>query len=348
MSKEFDSLIKDLGCKKASDVPDCEKIPTGISELDRVLSGGLPRGHVSEWFGSPSSHKTTVLLKTIANCQKNDPNFIALFCDNEGTFDRQWAKANGIDLDRLLLPEYDFADDLFDKNIYPILVKNVVDLIVIDSVATLNFKRLASRDTSKESERDVTMNTRLERPTRMTDICNDLTGGFTWKKNYIKLGNTKTHIAFINHLKKDMQGRDKSPGGEALKFRASIRVKVRLTGKKEFDEGSPISQNIFVKVLKNKVGIPFLETELKYSWEKNDYFPLLDYAVIQKALDMKLVEKSANGFFKSEYFKGSCKEIGFFKKLQSSPELVEKLGIDYKDYFGEGVGESVIEETEGE
>ncbi|MBV9183729.1 MAG: hypothetical protein JO356_20680, partial [Acidobacteria bacterium] len=46
--------------------PRPEMLSTGIPELD-AMTGGIPRGCLSEIFGPPSSGKTSVLLATLAS-----------------------------------------------------------------------------------------------------------------------------------------------------------------------------------------------------------------------------------------------------------------------------------------
>jgi hypothetical protein len=43
-----------------------ELFPTGIAEVDALLNGGIPRGSITEVFGTPSTGKTSFCLSTIA------------------------------------------------------------------------------------------------------------------------------------------------------------------------------------------------------------------------------------------------------------------------------------------
>src|SRR5213594_4610000 len=48
-----------------------EVIPTGSIALDLALGvGGVPRGRITEIYGTESSGKTTISLQIIAECQK--------------------------------------------------------------------------------------------------------------------------------------------------------------------------------------------------------------------------------------------------------------------------------------
>jgi recombination protein RecA len=76
-----------------------DTVSTGIEEIDR-LTGGLPRGRITEVYGPDSSGRTTLLLSSIAQITEQEE-----FCgivDPDGTFDPVSAEAMGVDLGRLL------------------------------------------------------------------------------------------------------------------------------------------------------------------------------------------------------------------------------------------------------
>src|SRR5688500_9648251 len=64
----FSGLAKAEGVKRLSDIRATEspRMPTGISELDRVLGGGLVAGQVVLIGGDPGVGKSTLLLQALA------------------------------------------------------------------------------------------------------------------------------------------------------------------------------------------------------------------------------------------------------------------------------------------
>ena len=54
----------------AVDADACEPVPTGVSELDRVLSGGLVPGSVTLIGGEPGIGKSTLLLQAAASAAR--------------------------------------------------------------------------------------------------------------------------------------------------------------------------------------------------------------------------------------------------------------------------------------
>jgi len=73
---------------------------TGVSGLDDLLHGGLPRGHVSEIHGPASSGRTGLALATIARATR--AGALAAWVDPGDRLDPHSAAAAGVDLDRLL------------------------------------------------------------------------------------------------------------------------------------------------------------------------------------------------------------------------------------------------------
>jgi len=75
-------------------------VATGVPALDACLSGGLPRGQLSEIAGPRSSGRTTVLLRMLAAAAERGE--IVALVDTSDCFDVQSATDAGIDLARLL------------------------------------------------------------------------------------------------------------------------------------------------------------------------------------------------------------------------------------------------------
>ncbi len=112
-----------------------EVIPSGSIALDIALGvGGYPKGRIIEVFGPESSGKTTFALHAIAEAQKKGG--YAAFIDAEHALDPTYAKALGVDTDNLILSQPDNGEQALE--IVEALVRsNVIDIIVIDSVAAL-------------------------------------------------------------------------------------------------------------------------------------------------------------------------------------------------------------------
>lgn len=78
---------------------DATNLSTGIQSLDDLI-GGIPRGSLSEIFGSVSSGRTSLLSSMLAYATTHDE--ICALVDTHNVFAPVTAAAAGIDLDRLL------------------------------------------------------------------------------------------------------------------------------------------------------------------------------------------------------------------------------------------------------
>jgi len=110
-------------------------ISTGAFNLDIALGiGGIPKGRITEVYGSEASGKTTLTLHIAAECQKTGGT--VAFVDAEHALDTAYAKRLGVQTDNLLLSQPDGGEQALE--ITETLVRSsAVDLIIIDSVAAL-------------------------------------------------------------------------------------------------------------------------------------------------------------------------------------------------------------------
>ncbi len=82
-----------------------EKIPvqvlsSGIAQVDSFTGGGLPRGAITEIFGSASSGRTSFMLSNLAYATSHDE--VCALVDTSNAFDPDSATQAGINLERLL------------------------------------------------------------------------------------------------------------------------------------------------------------------------------------------------------------------------------------------------------
>src|SRR5579864_1429123 len=79
--------------------PRPEMLSTGILEVDK-LTGGIPRGCLTEIYGAASSGKTSVLLATIAAATRREETCVLV--DASDSFDPASGQAAGINFGKLL------------------------------------------------------------------------------------------------------------------------------------------------------------------------------------------------------------------------------------------------------
>jgi recombination protein RecA len=227
-------------------VRDVPVISTGSLLIDyrALIIGGLPRGRVTEIYGSESSGKTTLALHCIASAQKAGGT--AAFIDAEHALDISYAQALGINIDDLLVSQPDSGEQALD--IAETLVRsNAIDIIVIDSVAALVPRAEIEGDMG---DSHMGLQARL-----MSQALRKLSGA---------ISKTKTCAIFINQTRQKIGvvygNPETTPGGNALKFYASVRLQIKNAG--PIKEGTQVMGNrTRVKVVKNKMAPPFKEVE---------------------------------------------------------------------------------------
>ena len=241
LNKALTDIQKMFGKKAIGNFYEVESIPelfsTGSIKLDKVL-GGFPEGRIIEIYGPEGSGKTTLSIHTLADVQKKEHN--VAFIDIEGTFDPVYANALGLDVNKLI-----FASPSTGEETLEITEKLVrtgeVKAIVIDSVATLLPSKAAEGD---YGDANMGLHARL------------MSQGL--KKLLPVVKKNKTMIIFINQLREKIgvmfQSPETTPGGNSLKFYASVRLDIRKYGSVIKDkEGNVIGEPKKVKIIKSKI-----------------------------------------------------------------------------------------------
>lgn len=228
----------------SNEVVTMPSIPTGLMDLDyRVIGiGGVPRGRFTEIFGPASCGKTSLALSIVANAQKAGGT--AAYIDAEHALDPTYARSLGVNMDEVFLSQPDYGEqglDIADR----IIRSNACDVLIIDSVAALVPK--AELDGEMEDQQ-MGLHARM-----MSKACRKLTG---------ITRNAGTAVLWINQTREKigvMYGNpETTTGGNALRFYASIRIRMSQTGKMSSDGKR---KNTHFNVVKNKVGVPFRETD---------------------------------------------------------------------------------------
>ncbi len=304
IEKEFGKgAIMSLGDMTALDV---EGISTGSLSLDIALGGkGLPRGRVVEIYGAEACGKTTIALHAIAQAQKTGG--VAAFIDAEHALDPSWAKRVGVDLDALLVSQPGYGEEAL--RIAEMLIKsNVVDIIVIDSVAALVPKN--EIQDSEIGDTKVGLQARL-----MSQALRILTP---------TVNKSNTCLVFINQIRQKIGVMYGDPntttGGLALKFYASVRMEAkRVTHVKDGDE--TIGAETRVRVVKNKIAPPFRNAEFEILHDRGIDF---EGDVLKLAIEDEVIEKSGAHFSYKEQRLGHGKDATV-QFLRENPTVRDEI-----------------------
>ena len=247
-----------------------DSISTGSLSLDMALGvGGLPRGRITEIYGPESGGKSTLAMHVVAEAQKLGG--LALYVDAEHAMDTEYARALGVDVDKLYLAQPSNGEEALE--IADAMIRSgALDVVVIDSVAALVPK---AEIEGEMGDSHVGIQARM-----MSQALRKLGGS---------LNKSNTAAIFINQLREKigvMYGNpETTPGGRALKFWASVRLEVRKGDAIKIGTDQ-IGSRTKVKIVKNKVAPPFKVAEFDMIFGKgiSRSGDLLDVAVTKNVV----------------------------------------------------------------
>ena len=225
--------------------PRSHKIPLSSPLVNWALYGGIPRCKISEFYGDPGCGKSSTAIDLCKNAKiefdkeyqekldelrekagKGDKNAkIQLedvieqgpkkifYLDIEHSFDDEWSETLGINSDEIdIMQPPDAPGEEILQMVEDLVSTGEVGLIVIDSVPSIVPQAVLDK---KYGERTVASLAGL-----LTTFCT---------KIIPKLTRYQCTLLFINQLRDNMDNpyAEKTPGGRALKFYASLRILFR-------------------------------------------------------------------------------------------------------------------------
>jgi recombination protein RecA len=306
LDKESEKINTDFGSgtiMSLSEKPHTKDdiISTGSLELDIALGvGGLPKGRIVEIYGGESSGKTTIATHVVAESQKQGG--VCVYIDAEHAFDRDYAANIGVNVDELRISQADFGEQSLSVAEH-VIDTGAVDVVVIDSVAALVPQ---GEYEGEMGESKMGLQARL-----MSQALRKLAG---------KVSKNNVLLIFINQIREKIGVMFGNPettsGGNALKFYASVRLRVS----REIPKGAtePTGNKVTVKVVKNKVAPPFRKAEFDIIFGQG-----IDRAgeVIDKAVELDIIKKSGSWFVLPDGTK------------QQGRDKLRELLVDNEEYY---------------
>lgn len=295
-------VVMRLGEQRSIEV---ETIPTGSVTLDELLgTGGYPRGRVIEIFGPESSGKTTMALHAVAEVQRRGG--VAAFVDAEHALDVTYASRLGVDVDQVLVSQPDSGEQALE--ITEALVRSgAVDIVVVDSVAALVPQAELE---GQMGDAHMGLQARL-----MSQALRKLTG---------ITNRTGCIVLFLNQVRQKIGvvfgNAEVTPGGNALKFYASVRLEIRRTGSIKKGEES-IGNKTKLKVVKNKLAPPFRSAEIEIYFGRG---VCKAAELLTLAEERGLLTKSGSWLSLGDERLGQGRE-NVRERLLSEPALLERL-----------------------
>ena len=236
-------------------------VSTGSIMADYIIGGnktatgepqcpGFPRGKITEVFGPQGSGKTTLTLHACAQAQRSGGS--AVFIDFENAISLDWASKIGVDLEddeKWHLWQPNVMEEGFE--LIDAYISAGVDIVVVDSIPAMTPQKELEGNISDIDQGGIGLKARLM--SRLTQkIVNQ---------------NEGTALVFINQVRQNIStgyggGGETTPGGNAIKFYTSLRLRLEekstkkdqvvneLTGEEKTE---PVETETELKVIKTKV-----------------------------------------------------------------------------------------------
>jgi len=342
--KSMKREVVQLASERKQDSP--ARIPTGVFNVDYALGGGWPVGRVSLVWGPKASFKTSMFLKSIANAQKMCANCwiphnpltgeimcacgeyrppIIGFMDVEGAMDFSWARALGVDTEKLLYSIPDHGEEALD--VMDALVRSgEVDIFALDSLAFL----IPIKEVEESNEKGMMG----DQPRMIGRAIRKLIGALNSVGNDF---DRRPTIFLVNQIRQKLTmfgDPTTQPGGFAPGFIASVEMRT-FSGKYPDTSTGHIPNHVDLsfRIEKNKVGptkiegdfrLILMDSEVKRKGEVQDEPQILNLLEISGLLD-----RSGN--------KWSC-----FDRVFRSKSLVERA-ITIEPEYGQLVRTQLME-----
>ena len=233
---------------------------TEIEALDNIIGGGMPKGRIVEIFGPESSGKTS-LIYWLMSLHK-----LGVYIPIERTYDEDRAVSLGVKPKQMIVYRAQYGEEAL--NAVMKFAKAGVPIIAIDSVPACQPKE----DIDK-IEKDAGNEARIGGVARLfsktlptiVHICEE----------------TGTTLILVNQVRDKMNAmlfgeKEDTPGGRAIKFYSSVRIKVARRAWIEIPNKNPAvssdSEKVGIimkaKISKSKVSNPFGEAELPFFFDR--------------------------------------------------------------------------------
>lgn len=312
----------------------CEVIPSQSISLDYAMGvGGYPRGRIIEIFGPEASGKTTLALHAIAGAEKL--NGKAAFIDAEHALSIPLMVNMGINPKNTLISQPDSGEQALEM-CETLVASNSIDIIVVDSVAALV--------PMSELEGEIGQNTVASQARMMSQFLRRITA---------KVQKSKSTVIFINQIRHKIGvmfgSPEVTPGGNALKFYASIRLDIRkintiksISKDGKDDSSEHIGHEAKIKVVKNKVATPFKSCTIPLIYGKGIYYNM---DVIEMATKCGVITKNGSWLCYKDTKLGMGKQNAA-KYLDNNNDLANTIDIETRNLLFSSCGKHIDDESD--
>ena len=304
IKKEFgdDAVIEGRMNDKIKNI---ERISSGSYTVDLVTGGGYPVGGIVEIYGMDRVGKTFLGLSCIKAAQEQKG--LCVFIDVEHRLNYEWAERIGVKTNDLLVSRPNSAEDALEIE-DRFIRSGRIKLIILDSVAGLVSK--------EELDKEMNEETMMKQSRLMSKALRKFTG-LAFK--------TRTTLIFLNQLRIDKKGYyavPSPPGGNALRFWASIRLELKC---KEYFSNRK-GHVVKVTVVKNKTAPPFLSSDFELTYNEPIY---LEDEVFYIAKNLEILQRKGKFYYYNGENIGSRAEVRSY--LQKHPNILKSMDKEIRE-----------------
>lgn len=309
LSKQFSKLTK-------------YRIPVGVIAVDRVVGGGIPSGKLTELYGGWSAGKTRLLLHIIV--QALAAGGWAVLIDTECALEAGLCDLVGLDVnhEKFIYVNPDKVETIEDVFAFVSKIITVVREEDPEGLLLIGFDSLAATPTKEDLEGD-------------DDISEGANIAAARRAKLIGRGIRKlasrvyrTHVCFVmvNQLRDKFNvmfgDKTETPGGKAVKFHSSLRMKLQLIKKlKDKKTDEQVGNNVKLVVEKSRIGNPFgvVNFEMRVDEPIRKHAGLFDYMLRHG----EITKTSKKGLY--AFVEEKDNEAKFFKKSNFAEEYDKRL-----------------------
>lgn len=274
LSRQVDEKIKNKKVKTSVTYEGSDNvISTGSTLLDLAISGGrfeeggIPTGILVEIFGPSGTGKTVLLSQLAGNMQRMNGKI--MFHDPEARLNKQFAKMFGLDTDVIEYTIPDTVPEMFksvrkwapkdDKN------EGIVCGVFADSLAALS----TDMEMDKEEGDKMGMRRAKEFSEELRKTCRIIT-----QQNIL--------MVCSNQIRQNLDAgpygqKYKSPGGEAISFYSSLRL--RCFNPQKIKVKHTVRGKEYQRIIGVRVNVEVFKSSVWAPYHNADIFILFDYGI---------------------------------------------------------------------
>lgn len=344
---EIERILKMLGVKDDSVKPADQYEPvshiisTGHGELDKILTptiydqrgcGGIPRGFVCEFFGPYAGGKTSLALMLAASVTRNKER--VFWEDAEQCYVPDWANVHGVVNEYVYRMAGSKSAEEYLEKLETAAASGDFSLAVVDSVTALVTKQV--------------LETPLDENARVAAMASLMSRALPRIVPAAKRGNCA--VIFINQIRQKigiMYGNpETTPGGEALRFFSSLRVRLSQVGGKNnrgiMKDGEEIGIRSMVQVVKSRFGPPFKDTVVPIYYTNEKPHPLDE--LLNLALAKKVVKcrSKKEGHESIQFFTLDYPDTDTLKGIEGFEDFKSKLDAEHIKYIAQKLADIIV------